>query len=104
MRSRATNDFCSENNENFKGYSRVSKTLAFRTRLVAKPSCENEFRLCGNKKSFSYEWMRTSPRFKTEHRGNSEMAYSAYGKDLILQERTMFKDCHTVALQKPCVL
>ena len=67
-------------------------------------SCENEFHLCGNKKSFSYEWMRTSPRFKTEDRGNSEMAYSAYGKDLISQERTMLKDYHTADLQKACVL
>ena len=65
---------------------------------------ENEFHLCGNKKSFSYEWMRTSPRFKTEDRGNSEKAYSAYGKDLISQERTMLKDYHTVVLQKTSVL
>ena len=42
--------------------------------------------------------------FKTEDSGNSEMAYSAYGKDLMLQERTMLKDYHTVALQKTCVL
>ena len=67
-------------------------------------SCENEFHLRGNKKSFSYEWMRTSPRFKTEDRGNSEKAYSAYGKDLISQERTMLKDYHTVVLQKTSVL
>ena len=48
--------------------------------------------------------MRTSPRFKTEDRGNSEMAYSAYRKDLILQETTMLKDYHTADLQKACVL
>ena len=52
------------------------------------------------KKSFN----RPQPRFKTEHRGNSEMAYSAYERDLILQERTMLKDCHTIALKKTCVL
>ena len=43
------------NNENLKGYFRVSKTLTFRTRLVAKPflsSCENEFHLRGNKNHF----------------------------------------------------
>ena len=38
------------------------------------------------KKSFSYQWRRTEPRFETEARGNWEMAYyykagSASGKD-----------------------
>ena len=28
------------------------------------------------------------------------MAWSTYGKDLILQERTMLKDYHTIALKK----
>ena len=32
------------------------------------------------------------------------MAYSAYGKDLILQEKTMLKYYNTVALQKTCTL
>ena len=38
-------------------------------------SCENEFYLHDNKKSFSQERVCTWPRFKTEACGISEMAY-----------------------------
>ena len=38
-------------------------------------SCENEFYLHENEKSFSYQRLSTEPRFDTEARGNSEMAY-----------------------------
>ena len=38
-------------------------------------SFENEFRLHGNEKWFPYQRLSTYPRFDTEPRGNSEMAY-----------------------------
>ena len=38
-------------------------------------SCENEFYLHDNKKSFTQERFCTWPRFKTEASGISEMAY-----------------------------
>ena len=38
-------------------------------------SCENEFYLHENEKSFSYQRLSTYLRFDTEARGNSEMAY-----------------------------
>ena len=39
------------------------------------PSCENEFYFHENEKSFSYQRLRTQPRFDTEARGNLEMIY-----------------------------
>ena len=38
-------------------------------------SCENEFYLHENEKWFPYQGLSTYPRFETEARGNSEMAY-----------------------------
>ena len=38
-------------------------------------SCENEFYLHENEKWFPYQSLSTYPRFETEARGNSEMAY-----------------------------
>ena len=38
-------------------------------------SCENEFYLHENEKSFPYRRLSTHPRFETEGRRNSEMAY-----------------------------
>ena len=42
--------------------------------LVSSLSYENE--ICRFKKSFSYEWLCTRPRFDREAEGNSEMGYS----------------------------
>ena len=39
-------------------------------------SFENEFYLHENEKGFPYQRLSTYPRFETEARGNSEMAYS----------------------------
>ena len=41
-------------------------------------SCENEFYLHENEKWFPYQRLSTYPRFETEARGNSEMAYWVY--------------------------
>ena len=38
-------------------------------------SCENELYLHENEKRFPYQRLSTYPRFETEARGNSEMAY-----------------------------
>ena len=38
-------------------------------------SCENEFYLHENEKWFPYQTLSTYPRFETEARENSEMAY-----------------------------
>ena len=43
-------------------------------RLGAQPFYENEFYLHENEERFQYQ-MLTHPRFETEARGNSEMAY-----------------------------
>ena len=55
-----------------------SKIPYFQNELgqVHNLSCENEFYLHENEKSFSYQRLSTEPRFDTEARGNSEMAYS----------------------------
>ena len=42
-------------------------------------SCENEFYLHENEKWFPHQRLSTNPRFETEARGNSEMAYSSIG-------------------------
>ena len=39
-------------------------------------SCENEFYVDDNEKSFPYQRLSTYPRFDTEALGNSEMASS----------------------------
>ena len=57
------------------GHFQVSKILTFKTRLSAKIFLVNEFYLNENEKSFSYQWLCTRPRFKTEAWGNSEMAF-----------------------------
>ena len=49
---------------------------SFKTRLKANLSSGNEFYLHENKGLFSYQWLRTWPRFETEAWGNSELAYS----------------------------
>ena len=56
-----------------KGNFRVSKTLTFK---VHNLSCENEFYLHENQKSFPYQRLTTWPRFDTEARANSEMAWA----------------------------
>ena len=45
-------------------------------------SCENEFYLHENEKWFPYQRLSTYPRFETEARGNSEMAYWPVSCDL----------------------
>ena len=55
----------------------VPKTFTFKTRASAKSCCDNECHLRENKKSFSYQWLRTEPRLETEACGNSEMTYSS---------------------------
>ena len=57
-----------------------SKTLTFKMRPSARLSYENEFYLHENEKSFPYQRLSTWPRFDTEARGNSEMAYSPLWK------------------------
>ena len=42
-------------------------------------SCENEFYLHENEKSFPYQRLNTQPRFDTENRRNWEKAYWAPG-------------------------
>ena len=55
------------------GHFRVPKSFTFKTRLNARPtSCENDFFLHENKKSFSYQQLCTQPRFETS--GNSEIS------------------------------
>ena len=54
------------------GHFWVSKTLTFKWGQVHNLSCENEFYLHENKKSFSYQRLSTHSRFETEARGNSE--------------------------------
>ena len=44
-------------------------------RLGAQPFYENEFYLHENEERFQYQMLSTHPRFETEARGNSEMAY-----------------------------
>ena len=51
-------------------------------------SCENEFYLHENEKWCPYQRLSTYPRFETEVRGNSEMAYYLEGYVL--------KPCHDV--------
>ena len=57
-------------------------------------SYENEFNLHVNEISFSYERMSTKTRFEKEAKGNSEMAYCSYNKDLktptLLQVRKQY--------------
>ena len=52
-----------------------SKTVTFKARLSVNLSCENEFYLNENKKSFPCQSPRTYPRFKTEARGNWEFVF-----------------------------
>ena len=60
-------------------------------------SCENEFYLHDNKKSFSQERFCTWPRFKTEACGISEMAYSITRQSVISQlERVKGRDTRDV--------
>ena len=51
------------------------KTSLLKRGQVQNLSCENEFYLHDNKKSFSQERTCTWPRFKAEACGISEMAY-----------------------------
>ena len=61
------------------GHFRVPKTLTFKMRLGAQPFfSENEFYLRGNEKWFPYQRLNTYPRFETEARGNSEIAYKRF--------------------------
>ena len=53
----------------------LQPTLTFKWGQVHNLSCENEFNLYENEKSFSNQRLSTYPRFDTEARGNSEMAY-----------------------------
>ena len=47
-------------------------------------SCENEFYLHENEKSFPYQRLSTYPRFDTEARRNAKMAYYGnYGNGLV---------------------
>ena len=48
------------------GHFQVPKTVTFKTRLRAKPFCDNEFLLHQNKKAFSYHLLCTQPCFETE--------------------------------------
>ena len=52
-----------------------SPVKKWKWRQVHSLSCENEFYLHENEKSFPYQRLSTYPRFETEARGNSEMAY-----------------------------
>ena len=57
------------------GHFRVPKTLTFKMRLGAQSFYKNEFYLHENEERFPYQMLSTYPRFETEARGNSEMAY-----------------------------
>ena len=46
-------------------------------------SCENEFYLHENEKSFPYQRLSTYPRLETEARGNSEMTYYSVRRGVI---------------------
>ena len=71
------------------GHFRVPKTLTFKMRLGAQP--------------FLWKWvlfaMSTYPRFETEARGNSDVAYwqgSTYNTRFIKALLELFKTCHIV--------
>ena len=53
--------YCDLGSNSFTGHFRVPKTLTFKTSAL---SCQNEFYLQGNNKSFSYQWLRTSLALK----------------------------------------
>ena len=58
------------------GHFRVALCLSFKRSQVQNLWYENEFYLQVSENSFSYERFHTWPRFETEAKGNSEMAYS----------------------------
>ena len=57
------------------GHFRVPKTLTFKMRLGVQPFLWKWVYLHENEKWFLYQRLRNYPRFETEARGNSEIAY-----------------------------
>ena len=65
------------NLETTKEFEEKAISLTFKTTLsAANLSCENEFYLQENNNSFSYQRLRTLPRFKTDTEGRKDMACS----------------------------
>ena len=58
------------------GHFRVPKTLTFKMRLGAQPFLWKWVLFAWEWKWFLYQGLSTYPRFETEARGNTEMAYS----------------------------